>query len=263
MLVNYRLAAQIERLLESGALTGYDVLVIDNGSEPDYVDMLQQRFGIQVLLLRKNLGFAGAINEAAVQFELYCDVLLLNPDVMLPTGAISSLVDFRRRANLTGVSPLLVSPTGELQVGTAGGPVSVAAYFGYFLFVSQVWTSFRGLFFTRRQLRLDLKPSWLCMACLMLSGEALREFGALPVHEFMYTEDVEWGVEASAAGARFAIDKSLAVVHEQGAAGGGAAWRGATERLLLRKAKKRYAKLGVYAMRIGLLTRELLGRQIR
>lgn len=260
VLVNFHLIADIRRLLSGTALEGCDVVVVDNAAEPEEVQAICDRYHAIPVLLGSNVGFAGAVNQVAPRFSQYQHVLLLNPDVELSAGQLGDLRAHLVREGLTGVSPLLLGVDHVIQVGNAGGPVTNGAMAAYSLFVSHLISRVRGTFFTRQQLRRGLRPDWLCMACLLLDGQAVDQFGLLPEDEIVYCEDVVWGCRATKQGANFEVASDVEVVHRQGAAGGASAWRGATVRML-RKEVGRYRSIpGVAAFWLGLQVRRLLGR---
>jgi len=67
------------------------VIVADNGSTDDSLDVLEREFGgVEVLRFDRNYGFAGGYNRA-VEATRYRYTLLLNSDVMTPPGWIEPL----------------------------------------------------------------------------------------------------------------------------------------------------------------------------
>jgi GT2 family glycosyltransferase len=255
VIVNYRLADHTERLLQRRPFGSARVALVDNGSEPERLESVAASHGAELLLLDRNYGFAGAVNEAVRRCADHDQILLLNPDVELTPDALAALRTALVSGRLTGVSPLLHGTDGRVQVGTAGGPVTLSGFATYFLFLAHLIPTRRGIFYTRRQLRSGLTPAWLCMACLLLDGDAFRRFGAVPEYELAYAEDVAWGIAASAAGARFAVLPEVGVVHEQGAAGASSMWRAALARLAVRENGRWAGWLAVACMRVGLAVR--------
>lgn len=262
VIVNYRLSGHIEDLLASGELSGHRVLLVDNGSEPDRIQGLARRYGAECLLLERNVGFAGAVNRGVAHAGIHAEVLLLNPDVHLTGTALAALRAALVARDLTGVSPLLVGSRGELQVGVAGGRATAGRVAAYFLFLSHLVPRCRGVFYTRKQLRSGLDPVWVCMACLLVRGDAFRRFGPIPEHELVYAEDLSWGVAASAAGARFGIISDVAVVHEGGAAGASRQWSGALARYVVREHGRLAGGVAAASMWTGLVLRRLAGRSV-
>ena len=262
VMVNFHLTEDIRRLLSGDALNDCTVIVVDNAAEPDEVISICALYGATAVLRPENYGFASAINYVAPLFDTFDNVLLLNPDVEISREQIEELRDRRSSERLTGISPLLTSASGRVQVGTAGGGVSNGAVAAYFLFASHLLPKLRGTFYTRRQLLTSVNPKWLCMACLLLDGHAVSRYGLIPEDEVVYAEDLVWGWRASARGARFALATDIAVVHRQGAAGAGSRWRGATSRMLRREGGRYRALPGVVALWVGLGVRRAMRRQI-
>lgn len=260
IIVNFGLADEIDELLASGALTPWDVLLVDNGSQPDRLRELADRHGTALLLLDRNYGFACAVNRAVSTLPVGDHVLLLNPDVRLTTAAVNAMLWALTDRNLTGVAPTLVSPDGSVQIAS-GGPVTLTGFVAYFLFLSHLFRRARGVFSTRRQARAGVEPAWLGMACLLLRDGAFARFGPIPEDELVYAEDVAWGTRASAAGARFALLPDIRVTHAQGASGASDRWRGALARLARRRLGPVRGRLASLVMGAGLALRALAGRR--
>jgi GT2 family glycosyltransferase len=95
--------------------TKYEVVVVDNGSVDGSGDALEQRSEITLIRNGENLGFAEAVNQAYRQSSGEF-VLLLNSDVDLTPGALSTLVRFlREHPDAAGVAPLYLNPDGSPQ----------------------------------------------------------------------------------------------------------------------------------------------------
>jgi GT2 family glycosyltransferase len=95
--------------------TEYEVVVVDNGSVDGSGDALEQRSGITLIRNDENLGFAEAVNQA-YRKSSGDFVLLLNSDVDLTPGALSTLARFlREHPDAAGVAPLYLNPDGSPQ----------------------------------------------------------------------------------------------------------------------------------------------------
>jgi len=259
IVVNYHLADEVEEVLRSGALSAHDVVLVDNGSQPDRLRHLATQHGTRLLLLDRNYGFAGAVNRAVATLPPGSHLLLLNPDVRLTTSAVTALVRALTDRDLTGVAPTLVSLDGSVQIAS-GGPVTLSSFCAYFLCLAHVLPRARGIFYTRRQVRAGLPPAWLGMACLLLRDGALTQYGPIPEDELVYAEDVAWGTAATTAGARFAVVPDIRVTHSQGASGASACWRGALVRLARRRLGPMQGWMAALAMSAGLAARRLARR---
>jgi GT2 family glycosyltransferase len=93
----------------------YEVIVVDNGSVDGSADALGRRSEAVLIRNAENLGFAAAVNQAYRKASGEF-VLLLNSDVDLTPGAMSTLVRFLRNVPAAaGAAPLYVHPDGTPQ----------------------------------------------------------------------------------------------------------------------------------------------------
>lgn len=119
LIVNWNTRERVLQCLDSlppdASGLSREVIVVDNGSVDGSAEALRSRAGIQLICNERNVGYAAAVNQAyrASSGEL---VLLLNSDVELPPGALSSLAQFLAdRPAAAGVAPLYVNPDGSPQ----------------------------------------------------------------------------------------------------------------------------------------------------
>jgi N-acetylglucosaminyl-diphospho-decaprenol L-rhamnosyltransferase len=263
VIVNYGSADRLHALLGDRGFAPHEVIVVDNASEPERVLELARTHGVTPMLLERNIGFGAAVNEAlrqAPRSEL--PVLLLNPDVTVPTGLLTELSRRLEDGRLDGVGPLLREECGRVPVGVGGFRPTLWTVTAYAAFLTHLLPWTRGLFLTRGQAGRGRQPDWLCMACLLLCADAFERFGPIPEDELVYAEDVAWGSLASERGARFVLASDLSVMHEGGASGASSAWIGSTERLIKRRLPGWQGRLAAWIFRAGLLVRRVLGRSI-
>jgi GT2 family glycosyltransferase len=269
IVVNYQSIEFVRRLLASGGLDGTDIVVVDNGSEPEAVLETCRSHGARPMLLPDNVGFAAAVNVAVAQLAPACEeVLLVNPDLTLTSGAVSGLRRARQELQADAVCPLiLVEGTNRVQGGNGGGPLSLTAIAAYYWFLSHLFPRLRGIFLTRaqtRRLRTPVQLEWLCMACLLVRRDAFVTYGPVPEDEIVYAEDIAWGTSASAAGARLFLVPEISVEHRRGASGGSSyeAYVGSLNRLLRRRMPPARAWLACFMVTSGLGLRRALGRRV-
>jgi N-acetylglucosaminyl-diphospho-decaprenol L-rhamnosyltransferase len=262
ILVNYRSLANIETAFAAGGLSGHNVIVVDNGDDPAGVTRVCAEHHATPLLLDHNIGFAAAVNRAVATIaDPTRPWLLLNPDVRVTSAQLKELAEALRDGP-DGIAPLLAGSDGRLQIGSGGGALSLSSVAIYFLFVAHLFPRLRGVFLTRSQSRQARRVAWLCMACLLLTPDAFTRFGPIPEDELVYAEDVAWGTAASERGARFELVPGLVVRHDQGASGASRRWSGAFERLCRARLGPVRGRFAVIAVRAGVGTRRLLGRQV-
>jgi GT2 family glycosyltransferase len=264
VIVNFRTAHLVERLLASGELDGTRVVIVDNGSQPDAVTTLCERHDAEALLLPTNRGFAAGVNAAIRRLPAATsEVLLVNPDVTLPLDGVAQLHKALQELRADAVSPrLMIAGTGEIQGANGGGPFTLGSLGLYYWFGARLFRTRHGLFLNRPQIRSLVEPTqlaWLAMTCLLLRHDAIDRFGLLPEEEFMYGEDVAWGTLASSLGARFFLVPAISVEHVGGASGGGGidSHLGAVCRLARRRMPRGRSTIACFIVWSGLRLRRL------
>src|SRR5213592_500810 len=94
IIVSYNARADLERCLDSilAAPPGasHEVIVVDNASTDGSAEAARRR-GVRVIDAGANIGFARA-NNAGIRATIGTDLLLLNSDTIVPSGAIDTLL---------------------------------------------------------------------------------------------------------------------------------------------------------------------------
>ncbi len=106
----------LSSLQEAGGETRLEVLVVDNASGDGSADLVRRQFpAVKLLANRRNLGYARAVNQAA-RHATGRYLLILNPDVVVGSGALEVLRAHLDRDPSVGlVAPRLLNPDGSLQ----------------------------------------------------------------------------------------------------------------------------------------------------
>lgn len=221
VIVTFNSARQIDACLTSLSAhppaTDHETLVIDNASPDGTAAAVRQRWpGVRVSDAGANVGFAVASNMGIRRSsgEL---VLLLNPDTVMPPGALDRLVaslDASPDAAVAG--PRLVDAAGraELSFGAMIGPV---AELRQKLFVTG---NDRGAplvrWYVDRLTRRAHEVDWVSGACLLVRRADAEAVGLLDERYFMYAEDVDFCAAIRARGRRVIFAPDAQVVHARG-----------------------------------------------
>jgi len=209
--------------LEAQQGVDLEIMVVDNGSTDESLDLLRSR-GIAHITLPQNLGFARAINlgVAATDAEL---LVPLNADTVLEADAIAQLVEaMSAEPDLGGVQPRILS----LVRGQTRDPDDPAARI-YSL--GQALTADGRAYeqhIGRPQGRLPVAAQEIfgvCGAVCMFRRRLLDELGGYDERYFAFYEDVDLNVRARIAGWTFRLVPTAVVWHV-----GNAAWQEGFER---------------------------------
>ena len=224
VVVTYNSRADVDACLSSLAaappLVDHQIVVVDNASPDGTAAHVRERWpAVRTIDAGGNVGFARANNIGirATAGEL---VLLLNPDTIVPAGAIDRLVAvLDAHPDAAAAGPRLVDARGraELSFGAMISPLAelrqkilAAAHEHGLPVVSPYVTRL-----TRRSRAVD----WVTGACLLVRRADLDAVGLLDERFLLYTEDVDLCASLRARGRTVLFAADVEVVHVRGRSG--------------------------------------------
>lgn len=222
----------IESVIKNTKGIGYEIIVVDNASDDDSVEMLQglaRKHSIIKLILSKiNIGF-GQGNNRAMKIAKGRYLLLLNSDTLIKSNVLGEMVAWMDQNPRAGIaSCALKFPSGAAQ-GTGG----------YFPTLPRVltWMTFfddlpvvgglikpfhpmhslslldknESFFKTKKQM------DWVTGAFFLVRRETFKDVGYFDKDYFMYVEEVDYCYRASRAGWEIWYLPKWSIVHYGGA----------------------------------------------
>lgn len=222
IIVTYNSRSDVGRCLESltraGAVrTEHEIMAIDNASPDGTADAIRERWpGVTVIDAGANLGFAAA-NNVGIRRSHGEFVLLLNPDTIVPAGAIDHLVGvLDSRGDTAVVGPRIVDTSGRAEL-SFGRMISPLAELRQKLLVvgnDRRWPVIHST--VERMTRTSRTVDWVSGACLLIRRGDLEAVGLLDERYFMYTEDVDLCASIRALGRRVLFEPAAEIVHLRG-----------------------------------------------
>jgi GT2 family glycosyltransferase len=215
VVVTFESGAVIERCLQSlqqsAPERGIDIRVVDNASTDDGAARAEAILGADhVLRLPANRGFAAGVNAVLAGFAGRW-LAVINPDVVLPAGALDALVERLEREPRAGlVGPRVRDPRGAVEESVGWFPT---------LERERAHALYLDVFLGREGRRRRVFPAraetveWVSGSAWMLRGDAIREVGPLDEDYFMYFEDVDYCWRLGAAGWNVVADPGVEIVH--------------------------------------------------
>ena len=221
IVVTYNSRAEIGDCLESvvGRTDPYraSVVVVDNQSTDGTPAHVRDRWpSVQVIDAGGNRGFARA-NNLGIAATTSDYVLLLNPDTVVPPGAIQRLVEaLERDPDAAVAGPRLVDATGAAEL-SFGPPISPWGELRQKLLMSLYGRGVAPVVrHVERRSREAGERAWVSGACLMVRRGDLEAVGGLDERFFMYTEDVDLCTSIRARGRRVLFVPEAEVRHLRG-----------------------------------------------
>lgn len=211
VIVSYNARADLERCLDSlvraRPAVDHEILVVDNASPDDTVEALRARWpGVRLVEAGGNVGFAKG-NNLGVRQSCGELVLLLNPDTLVPAGAVDALVALLdRRPDVAVVGPRLVDGQGRAEL-SFGGMISP---------LGELRQKLRARGNVERLTSRERRVDWVSGACLLVRRADAEAVGLLDERYFMYTEDVDFCAAIRARGRMVLFTPAAQVVHLRG-----------------------------------------------
>ena len=189
----------------------YEVIIVDNGSEGNDVEVLRQRFGDYIHLIEndKNYGFAEGNNigmRYAFQNLNPEYLLLLNNDTVVSPHFLTELVEVAKNDGDIGIvgpkicyyhEPQTINSAGGVLLRRIGQPFAI------------------GLHQTDSSRYDILKEVDFIAGCALLIGtEVINRIGLLDPDYFAYAEDLDWCVRAKKAGYRIMFVPRAKIWHK-------------------------------------------------
>lgn len=195
----------------------HEIVVVDNASSDGTPDAVRLGWpNVRLIEAGGNVGFARA-NNAAVRATSGDLVLFLNPDTIVPAGAIDTLIaELDAHADAGVAGPRIVDADGhaELSWGAMLSP----------------WAEWRQKWLGRandrgwpvvtawvdRQSRQRQWPDWVTGACLLVRRTDLEAIGLFDERYFLYNEDVDLCAGVRARGRRILFTPATEITHLRG-----------------------------------------------
>jgi len=221
------------------------VWVIDAESTDGSIERMRSAYpGVSVLAI-ENRGFSAG-NNRGLEATTSPYVLLLNPDAVLASGALATLVaamDSEPRAAIIG--PKVADPDGTVQAGSWGRFPTLAVRTG--LAVRRLARRIAG--------RRDVVPlpaerrqvDWVTGAAMLVRRDAIADAGPMDEAFFLYYEDIEWCHRMRDRGWSVLLEPAASVTHHLG----GSAGQGPVTAAAYRRSFEHYCDLyGLWGLRL-------------
>jgi GT2 family glycosyltransferase len=221
VIVTYNSRRDIEGCLQSltsaPPACAHEIVVVDNASPDATAQYVREQWpAVRVIDAGGNLGFAKA-NNVGIRATAGDLVLLLNPDTVVPPGAVDALIRaLDMTSNIAVVGPRIVDASGraELSFGSMISPGTELRQ------KALVLGNDRGLplipALVERMTSRTRRVDWVSGACLLVWRTDLEDVGLLDERFALYTEDVDLcaAIRARGRGVLFAPDAQI--VHLRG-----------------------------------------------
>jgi GT2 family glycosyltransferase len=196
-----------------------EVLVVDNASTDDSVEMIETKFPwVKLIKSSENLGFSKGNNVAIRQCQGRY-IALVNPDVIVFPGCLDALADFLDENPKVGdVGPRVLNPDMSMQSTCRRFPT----LWNNFCSATGLATRFKNsrffagehMFYFPHDKTLTVDVIVGCFS--MIRRETFDDVGLLDENLFMYGDDVDWCRRAWNAGWQVVFYPGGQAIHDRG-----------------------------------------------
>jgi GT2 family glycosyltransferase len=182
----------------------YEIIVVDNKSTDDTVEMLHNDFpDVRLISNDRNTGFSKPNNQAlSISRGRYA--LLLNPDTIVPPGAIESLIKFADAYPKVGIcGPKILNRDGTIQLQCRRSFATPWDLFCYFSQLSRLFPKsplFARYLVTYEDENKTHQVDAVSGACMLIRRSMIDQIGMLDEQFFAYQEDTDLCFRAHQAG---------------------------------------------------------------
>jgi GT2 family glycosyltransferase len=225
VVVTYNSASDVSQLIDDLRLAARDrpvrLIVVDNQSSDETVNVVRAHDDIILVESGGNLGYAGGVN-AGLPFTDPCDaVLILNPDLTLAPDAVTRLLTAADDDRIGAVVPLTLDGDGSTFPCLYREPSLTRAFFDALLGGKiRVRPSFSSGVDRRPASYLEAHDvDWASGAALLIPAAVAREVGEWNEEFFLYCEETDYFRRIRASGRRVRFEPAAVVQHRGGGSG--------------------------------------------
>ena len=197
--------------LEQLIYPNYNIIVVDNASEPEQIMKLDSisSDGVHIIKSKENLGFSGGNNLGIKHaFKLGAQyVCLLNNDTVVDKMFLNYLVDrIELDYNIGIVCPKICEYYNKKRISYGGGEINYTKG-GCFIYGINVYDE---------KIMNQSRPITFASGCCMLiRKEVIDKIGYLPEEYFLYYEDTDYSVRTIEFGFRIWYDSNAVIWHKE------------------------------------------------
>ena len=176
-------------VVEHTSLPGCEVVVADNGSTDDSLEVLKTEFpSVKTIVLDRNYGFAEGYNRALAQIESTYTVLL-NSDVEVTDGWLAPLLDYMdAQPDIAAVQPKIKSWEHKDYFEHAGAAGGFLNSLGYPYCRGRVLWKVEA---DKGQYDSRVEVDWTSGACMCVRTQVYKDCGGLDASFFAHMEEID------------------------------------------------------------------------
>ncbi|UCH62358.1 MAG: glycosyltransferase family 2 protein [Fidelibacterota bacterium] len=220
IIVNYNsdhhLTACIQSLIKNAGEVPIEVIIIDNASTDDSIRLVSKVFpDLKILTNSRNMGFAAACNQCLREAR-GGNILLLNPDTIIQSGAVKDTMEFLTRTPEAGIAGCRLLNTDGRPWNSCRTFPTVWDYLFDSLFLTRLFPGsrlFGRLYLTNTRFTEPAEVDVVSGAFFMFKRAVMDDIGLLDERYFIYTEERDFCYRAKATGWKVYFYPQAEIIH--------------------------------------------------
>lgn len=223
IIVNYNSTPYLRKCLQSAynCMEGLaaNVFVVDNAST-DNVEAVKEEFpDINLLKIKKNIGYAGAVNRCLPKCSAPF-VVVMNPDICVAPGCFQSILQYMHKNEDVAITgPKVIDCCNRVQGSARSFPTPLTALFGRNSLLTKALPDNRiscQNILTGRADGGPLDVDWVSGAFMAVRKSAINKVGPMDDRFFLYWEDADWCKRMLLDGWRIVYYPGASILHYSG-----------------------------------------------
>lgn len=194
-------------------IPGQEIIVVDNGSQDNTVQLLSQVKNVKIIENKANLGFAKA-NNIGLKYATSDYIIFMNSDIELLDKSILKMVDYlKNNSNIGLIGPKFLNPDLTPQASVFPPQTATNAFREFWLGQKNAYSKYLP------ETQKPVEVAYISGGCIAASKKFFQKIGCWNEKYFFYFEDMDLCREVKKTGKKIVFYPECQIIHRHGASG--------------------------------------------
>ncbi|MFA6185061.1 MAG: glycosyltransferase family 2 protein [Candidatus Shapirobacteria bacterium] len=190
-----------------------EIIIVDNGSKDNTVELLSREKNVKIIKNNSNLGFSKA-NNIGFQYTSNEYILFMNSDIELINDSINDLLNyFKDKNNIGIIGPKFLNPDLTVQSSVFPKQSALNAFKEFFLFKKNSYSKYTP------KTNNPIKVWAISGGCILTRKSFFESIGGWNEKYFFYFEDLDLCRKINKIGKDVIYFPKCQIIHRHGASG--------------------------------------------
>ena len=191
----------------------YEIIIIDNGSTDNTIEVLSKIKDLKLIKIKENLGFAKA-NNIGLKKATSDYVVFMNSDIELINNSLLEMVKYLKNNKEIGlIGPKFLNPDMSPQASVFPPQTCLNAFKEFWLGQKDAYSKYIPKFDT------PTKVSYISGGCIAINKKYFEKIGKWNEKYFFYYEDMDLCRQVTKTNKDIVFYPKCLIIHRHGASG--------------------------------------------